>query len=197
MSEEESITYRNIDSIIPESLLAFAKDSRYIRQCQELLQQVFRSELSTTDFWWWSVLLYSTLVVAKRKRTWGMEFVGLQHANVTPWQARVAKLLLASAWALWLRQILTLERFSLLENIDEQQEQRHERLRGEARQYFYQQQRRAMMQRATRANDGEALSSSDAASTEVANEPSSNDFVKRIKLLAKRLAQVWFLLVAY
>lgn len=75
--------------VIPESLLALAKDSRYIRQCQELLEQVWQSLLGGRQShpseqsalerrtWLLSYLLYVLFVVAPSGRSLGMQLCGL------------------------------------------------------------------------------------------------------------------------
>lgn len=186
-SEEENSS----PDLVPETLLALAKDSRYIRQCQELLTSIFRQrdDVDETYFWWWSALLYATLVVVRKKKTLGMEFVGLQHAPTSRWQERIGKLVVAAGWALWMRHCIQWERRYLQNN---REEQRHERLRGAARQYYFEQQRRAMMQRASRASGGDDGQVHVAnASSALANErTSSSDLTERIKLDVKRIIQV-------
>lgn len=134
--------------LTPDSLLAFAKDHRYIQQCQRLLQNVFRRDSSedSVDLWWWSALLYATLVIRRKERTLGMEVMGLHHVTFSPWQRRVGIMCLAVGWGLWFRHCIR-EEHSL------QEEARHEALRGAARRSFHQQQRDAMLQRASRMHD--------------------------------------------
>ena len=89
-------------SVVPESLLALAKDARYLFECQQLLQQI---KLYNP---WWSLrgndnhrddddnqedsefyttmttlLLYIVVVVLPRKRTLGMEVTGLTFASAS------------------------------------------------------------------------------------------------------------------
>jgi hypothetical protein len=183
--------------LVPETLLALAKDSRYIRQCQDLLTSIFRQghdDDDATNFWWWSsALLYVTLVVIPKKKTLGMQFVGLQHAAPTSrWQERIGKFVVAAGWAVWMRSCIQWERRSLQDN---REEQRHESLRGAARQYYFEQQRRAMMQRASRASggdyNGQGVHDVANASSALADErTSSSDLTERIKLAVKRIVQV-------
>lgn len=172
------------DSVVPDSLLAFAKDHRYIRQCQVLLQQVFFSQSTEKNTWWWSALLYATLVVGRKGRTLGMEFMGLQHHEPT-FQKRAAQVLLAAGWAFWIRQYMKRG------GVVEEQQRQHERLRGAARQYFYEQQRRAMMQRASPLQASSTSSSSQPLNaTQIPNGTPSSDWTGRIRKSFQRLIQV-------
>jgi peroxin-10 len=85
------------DNLIPESLLALAKDARYIQQCQELLLQFLSSFLELIgkghyggdhageslvaslhkQSWILSHVLYTIFVVAPLGRTLGMQALGL------------------------------------------------------------------------------------------------------------------------
>ena len=180
MEEQES------SSDLPDSLLAFAKDHRYIRRCQDLLKTVFERDVDAADLWWWSALLYATLVVGRKGRTLGMEFVGLKHSELSPLQQRMGKFALFAGWALWMRQCLRIERCHV-------EEQRHERLRGAARQYFYQQQRRAMLQRATRSTtevEASAQPLNPSSISNGVNERASSDFVERMKQGVSHVVQV-------
>lgn len=179
------------NDLVPDSLLAFAKDNRYMRQCQDLLQQVF-SDTKNMDTWWWSALLYATLVVGRKGKTLGMEFMGLQHAQLSTVQKRVAQAVLAAAWALWIRQFVRLERDQGVE-----EEQRHERLRGAARQYFYEQQRRAMMQRASPSANDQAPNQVFNPLEPISNDRSSMDWMERIRQSIKRTVQVGWLLMVH
>jgi len=92
--EEEEV------DVIPESILSLSKDARYIRQCQELLQDALsvllerkesllasdrgdperRDELRKQLAWWISCILY-LLVSIKAGRTIGMEALGLSFSD--------------------------------------------------------------------------------------------------------------------
>jgi hypothetical protein len=174
--------------LVPDSLLAFAKDHRYIRQCRDLLQGVFQQDDSeNADLWWWSALVYGTLVVGRKGRTLGMQFVGLEHAKLSPWQRRMGLAALTAGWALSLRQCMMLER-------SQQEEQRHEALRGAARLHFHQQQRRAMLQRASRTTAAESSSveSSNTTPRRASDEQTLGDVTKRMQKLMKRFIEVGY-----
>ena len=172
--------------MVPDSLLAFAKDHRYIHQCRELLQGVFQQvDNDSTVLWWWSALVYGTLVVGRKGRTLGMEFVGLEHAKLSPWQRRMGLSALVAGWALSLRQCMMLERSQL-------EEQRHESLRGAARLHFHLQQQRAMLQRAARTTTVESPSveSSSPSARRSSEEQTFGDVTKRMQKLMKRFIEV-------
>ena len=172
--------------LIPDTLLAFAKDHRYIRQCQDLLQNVLRlqdDDDSSTDLWWGSALLYATLVVSSKGRTLGMEFMGLQNGEWSPWQKRLGVLALAAGWTVWIRKQSILR-------ASQQEEQRHEALRGVSRRYFYQQQRRAMLNRATRSATAEPSPSNDPDTATEEQTSSSSALMGRVRQTMSRVMEV-------
>ena len=80
--------------VVAEGLLALAKDSRYIQSCQELLYQVIESdnaENKSQKTLLFSTLLYFLFTTFRRRKTLGMERMGLSFANFS-----YSRLLLAS-----------------------------------------------------------------------------------------------------
>ena len=175
------------NDLVPDSLLAFAKDHRYLEACQDLLEKVLVAPKE--EAWWWSLLLYATLVVRRNNgTTLGMNFMGLQPANSSIAQRRLFHIALAAGWAVWARRCILRMKY----NSPEEEEQRHEELRGAARQYFYREQRRAMMQRAQSEHNDQALLTRRVSSpvNTVAAHDATNDWMERMKKIFKRGIQV-------
>lgn len=116
-----------------------------------------------------------------------MEFVGLEHVKISPWQRRMGMAALAAGWALCLRRCVRLERCQL-------EEQRHEALRGTARRYFHQQQRHAMLQRAARTTtvESSSLQSYSPPAPTDSDERASSGLTKRIRKLLLRFTEVGY-----
>ena len=95
------------NDVIPESILAIAKDSRYIHKCQYLLQQMLNALLVRDDVlftasrdgpegqnelqqirrhtsWLISCVLYICLVVIPKSQTLGMQACGLTFLKAQP-----------------------------------------------------------------------------------------------------------------
>jgi hypothetical protein len=138
---------------IPASLLAIAKDARYLLACQELVQQVL-SAFSTTspedsaddrfalEASLISSLLYTLFVVVRKKKTLGMEAAGLKYADE-----------LARWKIVGLSLVATLSTYAvgrLANNCRNDDPQiASEALRGERRREHFEEQRRAMLERAS------------------------------------------------
>jgi len=119
------------ETIVPETLLALAKDDRYLRKCSELLSRVLNSvglehHGSVSG---WALLLYSLLVVKRTNQTLGMEFMGLKS--------------IASNHALW-RTMAIVGLLKVALNYSQ-----NNGLRGQERIRFHQEQRRAMLARSS------------------------------------------------
>jgi hypothetical protein len=92
-------------NVVPESLLALAKDTRYVEECKMLLLQVLRSilperreDLLDRDAWYLSVILYNLLVILRKGRTLGMEICGLRYSErIARWKVVAASLATASS----------------------------------------------------------------------------------------------------
>ena len=180
---------------VPESLLAMAKDARYVAACTKLVQQVlvgFQTSDNTTTAGQQqqsddeqisakasliSSALYILLVLALRKKTLGMEATGLEYAlqhGQHRWKLFLA-ISLATAVA---STCCTL-------SIQQQRPSTVEALHGQSRRDIFQAQRRAMLERAAssslqqtdEAAPGQRQRSGTAATT------SSIDLVERIKSL--------------
>jgi Ring finger domain len=136
-------------SSVPENLLAVAKDERYLQECQRYLAQIasewFGSTSTSGNDWeelteLVSALLYAGLVLRRKKRTLGMEVCGVEYAapaNVSRWKPVVASI----AAAVWVYGVRNLAKDS--------EAPANERLRGSERRRIFEEQRRAMLQRAT------------------------------------------------
>jgi hypothetical protein len=135
-----------------ETLLALAKDHRYVRYCQSLLQQVIdpycRSDNYESETFWGAVLLYATLVVARTGRTFGMDFTGLQHEETSKRQRVLGRALLFASWGLLIRQAWKRQTETAVRPSNAQE------LRGSARRDFHARQRQAMLQRAASMSSG-------------------------------------------
>jgi len=102
-ARSRTIAIDNEDDVIPESILSLSKDARYIRQCQELLQNALTAlleqkeslvpsepggperqrelqQVRTKLTWLFSVTLY-LLVSIRTGRTLGMEALGLTFSD--------------------------------------------------------------------------------------------------------------------
>lgn len=118
---------------VPEMLLALAKDNRYVGQCDRLLKEMY----GKTPFglaW----LLYALLVVRRNHHTLGMDFCGIKLKNGN----RLWFLMSLSAATSMLIE------YSCREHSGDDADN-NEQLRGRARRRHFEEQRRAMMQRAT------------------------------------------------
>jgi hypothetical protein len=136
--------------VIPESLLSWAKDARYIQLCQQLLQQILEPwsrHLSSSssirkDTWVLSSLLYVLLLVVPSGRTLGMEACGLTVAvgpkTITTRLARALLLSISGMYALdrWTRT-----------TAQNPSNNNRESLRGDERRQIHERLRQQMMQR--------------------------------------------------
>ena len=123
-------------SLVPETLLAFAKDQRYIDQIQELLTKILRidnEELLQLSAGCLSSLLYGLLVLVRTKRTAGMAATGIEFERVS--RGRLLFSVLASAgWVYGIRYAC-------------RKRDSTERLTGAARRRVFEEQRRRMIER--------------------------------------------------
>jgi hypothetical protein len=134
-------------NVVPESLLALAKDARYVEECKTLLLKVLRSvlperreDLLDRDAWYLSVILYNLLVILRKGRTLGMEICGLRYPErIARWKVVAASLATASS-------IYALHRATA--DREDASAPRTESLRGMDRRQFYESQRQAMLRRA-------------------------------------------------
>lgn len=120
--------------MVPEALLAAAKDARYLHECQILIQQVLEAFGRSDEHMATAVssILYSLLVILPRGRTLGMEVTGLQFdQRHYPWVA------LAVACSLL---VYALHR-------EDENDDSAESLRGSSRREFFLRQREAMRNR--------------------------------------------------
>ena len=86
------------DSLVPETVLAFAKDQRYIDQLKELLLKILQidnEELLQLSAGCLSSVLYGLLVLVRTKRTAGMAATGIEFDTVS--RGRLLLSVLASA----------------------------------------------------------------------------------------------------
>lgn len=129
--------------IIPETLLALAKDERYVRQCDELIQNILGGDSqhyrkAGKGLAW---LLYAVLVVRRTNKTLGMEFCGLKvDRGRRLWMFMALSAISSMGVDLYFRTQAAAEEGS---------QDQSEALRGQARRDFFEAQRRAMLQRAT------------------------------------------------
>jgi Ring finger domain len=154
-------------SRVPETLLALAKDERYLRKCRVIVAKAFDSAsagwltlegLSASGV---TLLLYALLVVRRNHRTFGMEFLGLTTSKRN---------------ALWVSMamagLLNVALDTLIVPRD-----KHD-LRGTARIRFHHEQRRAMLAR-----------SGDAPTT-IAPSPTPTHW-KRVKAMLRTTLLEW------
>ena len=139
MTESEAKEGEN--RLVPEVLLAAAKDARYINECRTLLQQLletfgFSDEKIATAV---SSILYSFIVVLTRGKTLGMEVTGLKFNKL---HYRLVALTVASS----------LTAYALSKITAAQEEDSTESLRGSSRRDVFLRQREAMMGRAQQTN---------------------------------------------
>ena len=145
---------------IPETLLAFAKDSRYIQQCQALIQQMvepwvsrghFKYSFEANDAFFASTLLYILLVALPssssssspkhyhppKGTTLGMEATGIQVSHKARW---------VTALLLYTGGICLLDRWT---RTPANEAQTRELLRGESRRAMHERMRRQMLERSS------------------------------------------------
>jgi peroxin-10 len=145
MSPQEQESSEN--NVVPEGLLALAKDTRYVEECKILLLQVLRSvlperreDLLDRDAWYLSVILYNFLVILRKGRTLGMEICGLRYPErIARWKVVAASLATASS-------IYALHRATA--DDDDSSGPGTESLRGAQRRQIFENQRQAMLRRA-------------------------------------------------
>jgi len=176
-------------NVVPESLLAFAKDSRYLEECKTLLLQLLRKALPSRgedlldrDAWYASAVLYTAIVLLRRGRTLGMEVCGLKYPErIARWKVVAASLAAASTvYTLHLHRA-TVERDSASSTPST------ESLHGIQRRQFYERQRLAMLHRANGASDisSPMRNEPSLAHQQSATHPSS--FRERIRKAAREL----------
>lgn len=89
MSERSEGGSISSEHVVPETLLAIAKDMRYVKECEALLLKALLVPfVSPRDIERWeptagfiSAVLYAVLVLARKKRTAGMEVCGIEFSN--------------------------------------------------------------------------------------------------------------------
>jgi hypothetical protein len=184
--------------VIPESILSFAKDARYIQLCQQLLQQILEpwsrdpsSSSINKDTWFLSSFLYVLLVVVPSGRTLGMEACGLTtvagvgpKTTTTTHLARALLLSVSGLYALdrWTRTTTTQNPFT-----------NRESLRGDARRQIHERLRQQMMQRQTGgASTTTTQTNPITPSLSSPNNPSqqSSSYSQRLKSILKACAKV-------
>jgi peroxin-10 len=173
-------------NVVPESLLALAKDTRYVEECKILLLQVLRSvlperreELLDRDAWYLSVVLYNFLVILRKGRTLGMEICGLRYPDkISRWKVVAASLATASS-------IYALHRATA--DSEDASGRRTEALRGTQRRQVYENQRQAMLQRANSTSDAVSSPMRNAGGQQVSAAPSS--IRERMRELIRKLLQ--------
>jgi peroxin-10 len=159
-------------NVVPESLLALAKDTRYVEECKILLLQVLRSvlpqrreDLLDRDAWYLSVFLYNFLVILRKGRTLGMEICGLRYPErIARWKVVAASLATASS-------IYALHRATA--DGEDSSGPGTESLRGTHRRQVYENQRQAMLRRANSPSDAVSSPMRNTASQQVSSAPSS------------------------
>jgi hypothetical protein len=143
--------------VVPETLLALAKDERYVHQCHELLKEILPRDSCPAGLSW---LLYALLVVRRTNKTLGMEFCGLSVTDATSSPEAVPGSTKAGngssdnrLWKLMaLSAVISMAiewQFSKPDDVHDAGATASDALRGRARQMFHQRQRQAMLQRAT------------------------------------------------
>jgi Ring finger domain len=166
--------------LVPESLLAIAKDARYVDECKALVLRILQHAFSTTlsrdaeERWeptagLLSSLLYTVLVLARKKRTAGMEVCGIEFSSddgpLLRWKL-VTGAVISAVWIYGIRSAAAAAKTTAAAA-------RHyssESLTGAQRRRVFDEQRREMMQRASTA----AVDAGGANTTVTSPPPSSN-----------------------
>lgn len=167
--------------VIPETLLALAKDERYVRQCHELLKAILPGDSCPAGLSW---LLYSLLVVRRTNKTLGMEFCGLSVTNASSAAEAAPGETIAGKDAnnnrLWklmaLSSVVSIAiewHFSKPDRVHATDATASNALRGRERQLFHQRQRQAMLQRATETSQESNEVSESTGSSSIPNEAGS------------------------
>ena len=181
---------------IPETLLALAKDERYVRQCQHLLNQILPGDSCLAGLSW---LLYSLLVVRRTNKTLGMEFCGLSvaddadDASSSPSTGndsgnnRLWKLMALSATL-----SMAIEWYFRKAANDVQDTAAADALRGRARHLFHQRQRQAMLQRGTTytAQEPEAAVSASTSDAEHSSGATAASRSFQLRTLLQKLKEI-------
>ena len=160
-------------ALIGDSLLALAKDARYVDECRRLWLALLcgdRHSSSDHDVWWWdatatflSSVLYALTVLRRKGRTLGMESVGLTYNSGGPplpkWKL-VTGALVSAAWVYSVRCWVAVRRRtpSSVLAASNQAVLEDERLTGAPRRRVFEQQRQAMMRRAAAAQQQQPTS---------------------------------------
>lgn len=139
------------DSLVTESLLSLAKDARYVRSIQQLLEEAAEPLLSNSlvpsvlkkGTWYASYLFYVLMFVGRHGRTLGMKVTGIQFSTDNYCSKRRLTLALASLGV----SALVADLWASKENL--QQESQSDGLRGSDRQRRHELLRQQMLQRAT------------------------------------------------
>lgn len=182
--------------VIPESLLSFAKDARYIQLCQQLLQQILEpwsrrhpssSSSIQKDTWFLSSFLYVLLVVVPSGRTLGMEACGLTVAvGPKTTSTRLARVLLLSISGLY-----ALDRWVTRTTTQTPSTNNRESLRGDERRQIHEQLRQQMMQRAGDASTTITTTTPIPSTSSSPTNPSQPSlYSQRLKSLLKACAKV-------
>ena len=125
-------------SVVPETLLAFAKDQRYVEQVKELLArivQIDNEEILQMSTGCLSTVLYGLLVLVRTKRTAGMAATGIEFETASRGRL-LCSVLVSAGWVLGVR-YACMNRNTC------------ERLTGAARRRVFEEQRRRMIERST------------------------------------------------
>lgn len=156
---------------VSETLLALAKDERYLRKCRVIVAKALDSAgwLTTLDEGLSAsgvtLLLYALLVVRRNHRTFGMEFLGLTTSKRK---------------ALWVGMAMAGILNVVLDSLFTEPRDKHD-LRGTARIRFHQEQRRAMLARST----------DDVHTTTIVTSPATPTHWKRVKDLLRTALLEW------
>jgi peroxin-10 len=173
-------------NVVPEGLLALAKDTRYVEECKILLLQVLRSilperreDLLDRDAWYLSVILYNFLVVLRKGRTLGMEICGLRYPErIARWKVLAASVATASS-------IYALHRVTA--DGEDSSGPGTESLRGTQRRQIFENQRQAMMRRAN--STTEAVSSPMRNAGQQVSTTAPSSIRERMRELIRKLLQ--------
>jgi hypothetical protein len=155
---------RGKEEIIPETLLALAKDARYVERCKLLLLRMMESIVAAEPSrrsehvaGFLSSALYALIVLSRKRRTIGMECTGVKYDDsVAKWKLMTGALI-AAIFTYGVRRVAA---------SDEGDSRQQEALTGQQRRHVYERQRQQMLERA-------AAAAAAAASTASATVPSS------------------------
>jgi Ring finger domain len=178
-------------NVIPESLLAIAKDGRYIYDCKAQLLRVLQPFVTNRTLEQWepaagliSHLLYTVLVVLRKKRTAGMEACGIEfERDLSRWRLFLS----AATVALWTCGVQHASASLAATASNSSGPSQVESLSGEHRRRIFEQQRLQMLQRAEAPESNPMIVATRGKPKEVVSPSGTLERVKSVSLPILRL----------